>query len=436
MLAPLFLWLLGGCQEDQSAFTFQELNYNKVRSSFSAILFNNNGDLLTQGVTDMLIPIEVSPATAVLNVTTSTNWSTAEIVKAGGDNFVKIDVTPNDGDERIAQVRIMTGTGADEQGLILYVRQEPAISVNPSNLLAKAIAETHTLQILSSGSWTVEKDAPWLTLGQTTGTGDASLTVSVGLNTSVEPRTATLIFTVGGYKTEVLVSQSGNILVEDMIDMTYVEGGTFNMGCTPEQLATGSCSADEQLPRMVTVNSFYISQYMVTQDLWRTVMGADHPTMFEGPRLPVETVSWDDAQEFLEKLNELTGKQYRLATEAEWEYAARGGRLSQTYVYSGSNSAAQVAWYSKTLTQDVGLLAPNELGLYDMSGLLYEWVSDWYQASFPATPLVNPTGPLTGDRKVLKGGSYRNGVANVRVSKRAREPRDRRSDNIGFRIAL
>jgi formylglycine-generating enzyme required for sulfatase activity len=185
-------------------------------------------------------------------------------------------------------------------------------------------------------------------------------------------------------------------------NMIYVEGGTFMMGSNEGE-------ADEKPVHSVTVNSFYISKYEVTQKEWINIMGSN-PSYFKGDNLPVERVSWNDVQEFIKKLNQKTGQKYRLPTEAEWEYAARGGNKSNGYKYSGSNNKDEVAWYynnSNSKTHEVGTKAPNELGIYDMTGNVWEWCSDWYDENYyKNSPSNNPKGPNSGDYRVLRGGSW------------------------------
>jgi formylglycine-generating enzyme required for sulfatase activity len=193
-------------------------------------------------------------------------------------------------------------------------------------------------------------------------------------------------------------------------EMVFVQGGTFRMGCTGEQ--GSDCHDDERPAHSVTLSNFYVGKYEVTQAQWKAVMGSN-PSYFKGDNLPVEQVSWDDVQEFIRKLNAQTGKQYRLPTEAEWEYAARGGSKSGGYKYSGSSSIKNVAWFDEDWENGsphlVGEKRPNELGIYDMSGNVYEWCSDWY-GNYPASAQSNPVGASSGSNRVFRGGSW-NGEA-------------------------
>ena len=216
--------------------------------------------------------------------------------------------------------------------------------------------------------------------------------------------------------------------------MVYVSGGTFTMGATSEQ---GSDAYDWEKPaHSVTLSGYYIGKYEVTQGLWKAVMGSN-PSYFKGDNLPVEHVSWDEVQEFLRKLNEITGKNYRLPTEAEWEFAARGGNSSRGYKYSGSNSIGNVAWYdgnSGDRTHAVGTKSPNELGIYDMSGNVYEWCQDWY-GDYSSSSQRNPKGPNGGSRRVFRGGSWHS-ARDCRVSCRSGFTPDFRYFPLGFRLAL
>ena len=219
--------------------------------------------------------------------------------------------------------------------------------------------------------------------------------------------------------------------------MIKVEGGTFRMGATSEQI---NYDDDEKPVHSVTLSDYYIGETEVTQELWAAVMGSN-PSEFTGnDQRPVERVSWDDCQEFIEKLNSLTGKQFRLPTEAEWEYAARGGKYSRGYNYSGSNKANEVAWYygnSGSKTHPVKTKKANELGLYDMSGNVFEWCNDWYDDNYYRnSPQTNPTGPSRGENRVLRGAGWNISSWSVRVSDRHSHTPDIRFRNFGLRLAL
>ncbi|MCI7781066.1 MAG: formylglycine-generating enzyme family protein [Bacteroidales bacterium] len=214
------------------------------------------------------------------------------------------------------------------------------------------------------------------------------------------------------------VSSTSNVVLDSLIaNMVYVSGGTFTMGATSEQ--GSDAEDDEKTTHRVTLSSFYIGKYEVTQGLWKAVMDTN-PSDWKGDNLPVENVSWDDCQDFIRKLNAMTGKNFRLPTEAEWEFAARGGNSSRGYKYAGSDNIDDVAWYngnSGDKTHSVGTKSPNELGIYDMSGNVWEWCQDWY-GSYSSYPQTNPTGASNGLGRVLRGGSWNYNAWRCRSSHR------------------
>ena len=231
--------------------------------------------------------------------------------------------------------------------------------------------------------------------------------------------------------------------------MVRVAGGTFQMGATPEQ--ESDAGSNEYPVHSVTLSDYYIGETEVTQALWYAVMGQS-PTssgsQWEssyglGDNYPAYYVSWQDCQTFISKLNELTGMSFRLPTEAEWEFAARGGNSSQGYKYAGSNTIGDVAWYydnSYALgssspnygTHAVGTKDPNELGLYDMSGNVCEWCQDWYSSS----PQTNPTGPSSGSNRVIRGASWCSNARYCRVAFRVGSTLSFRYYDLGLRLAL
>ena len=226
--------------------------------------------------------------------------------------------------------------------------------------------------------------------------------------------------------------EGGTFVVNSVrFTMVPVEGGTFQMG---------SEDSDDSKPvHQVKVSSFSIGQTEVTQELWEAVMGTN-PSNWKGLKLPVEQVSWNDCQLFISKLNELTGKTFRLPTEAEWEFAARGGIKSMGFKYAGRDNIDDVAWYglnSGLKTHEVGTKQPNELGLYDMTGNVWEWCQDWYASDYYSSSVgSNPTGPASGSYRVYRGGSWYKNSGYCRVSDRFNSSPSYRNNDLGFRLAL
>ena len=256
------------------------------------------------------------------------------------------------------------------------------------------------------------------------------IATSCGKDEPDEPKTET--FTVNGVS----------------FKMVAIKGGTFTMGADGDDFDYLEKPAHE-----VTLSSYCIGQTEVTQALWQAVMGSN-PSYFSSRKnyatnlqRPVECVSWNDCQTFITKLNQLTGRTFRLPTEAEWEFAARGGNKSQGYKYSGSNNIDDVAWYWFSVrsqvnddavygtTQTVATKAPNELGLYDMSGNVWEWCQDWFDA-YSSDAQTNPVGPSTGDKRVNRGGSWLNFEYTFHVSLRSCFDPTKTSDCFGLRLAL
>jgi formylglycine-generating enzyme required for sulfatase activity len=216
------------------------------------------------------------------------------------------------------------------------------------------------------------------------------------------------------------------------IELVSVKGGCYSMGDT-----SGDGYPNEKPVHKVCVSNFYIGKYEVTQGQWKRVMGSN-PSRFSscGENCPVENVSWNDVQEFIGKLNRQSGKNYRLPTEAEWEYAARSGGKSQKY--SGGDDLDSVGWYSSNSggkTHPVGQKRPNGLGIYDMTGNVWEWCSDWHgDKYYSESPRDNPMGPSSGSTRVGRGGSWGNLAAHARASLRFRLDPDSRDVILGFRL--
>ena len=218
-------------------------------------------------------------------------------------------------------------------------------------------------------------------------------------------------------------------------NMIHVQGGSFSMGATAEQ--TIHVMDKEKPVHTITLDDYYIGQTEVTQALWEAVMGSN-PSQHVGDNLPVEMVTWEDCHRFTNKLQELTGLPFRLPTEAEWEYAARGGQQSTGFQFSGDSILKNVGWYGKNalhVTQYVGSKQMNELGLYDMSGNVWEWVEDW-MGDYSEEPQTNPRGPEKGEDNIMRGGSVYSFDWCCRISVRRDMLPGHKFKDIGFRLAL
>ena len=227
-------------------------------------------------------------------------------------------------------------------------------------------------------------------------------------------------------------SRKNNSLI--VPQMVFVNGGTFIMG-------NNKANTNEKPEHKVTLHDFYIGKYEVTQAQWRAVMHTSPSVFSRCDDGPEENISWNEVQIFIRKINALTGKHYRLPTEAEWEYAAKGGNKSVGYQYSGSDNISRVAWMadnSNAVTHPVGQKQGNELGIFDMCGNVWEWCADWYDEQFfskPDAQMPNPGGPASGTFRIVRGGSwYSNDYCSRPTYRDAFIPHGR-SINIGFRLA-
>ena len=394
-------------------------------------------------------------ATQTITVSSNTSWTCA----SSDDAWCK--VTPASATAATVTITANATTKARKATLTFKAVNKEAtvevtqpghnaeLSVSPTALEFERVPTAgQTVTVNCNENWNVACEASWCKGENKTAAG---FTVTVTQNQSLNTRTATINVTSDSGKTAtVSVKQKGgSIDYEDygedtqlaLANTTYtangvsftmvaVEGGTFQMGST-----TGK--SDEQPVHEVKLSAFSIGQTEVTQELWEAVMGSN-PSYFKGQKLPVEWVSWHDCQTFISKLNQLTGKQFRLPTEAEWEFAARGGTKSKGYTYSGSNTIDDVAWYwsnSGNKTHEVATKQANELGIYDMSGNVWEWCQDWY-SKYSSSAINNPTGPTSGSIRVYRGGSWVITATNCRVAYRYSGAPEITNDSLGFRLAL
>ena len=388
-------------------------------------------------------------------VSSDQTWCSVSPTSGSNNGSVKVKVSENtQTSARTATITVKTDAGSRT----VSVTQSGAsgqVSLSVSDMEFAAGSGSKIFSIKSNTTWAVSSDKNWCIVSPTSGSGEGSVTVSVDENTSTSSRTATITVESATIKRTLAVTQNGvtptptpasqdrSFTVGGVtFKMIAVEGGTFTMGATSEQ---GSDAYDNEKPtHSVTLSSYSIGETEVTQALWQAVMGSN-PSYFSGSQKPVEQVSWNDCQDFIRRLNSLTGENFRLPTEAEWEYAARGGNKSRGYKYAGSNNIDNVAWYWDNIpsqssgsagygTQVVASKSPNELGLYDMSGNVWEWCQD-RSGSYSSGSQTNPTGPSSGDGRVGRGGGWGGGARLCRVSNRSyHDPT--RFNSIGLRLAL
>ena len=272
-------------------------------------------------------------------------------------------------------------------------------------------------------------------------TDKKSVTISEGQTMSISGTlSSNTASSSNGYASSSSLSSGGNTISIPVkkgisIEMVKVEAGTFMMGATSEM--ENPYSWEKPVHQVTLPHDYYMGKYEVTQALWKTVMGSN-PSYFKGDDLPVEEVSWEDCQEFISKLNSMIGRKFRLPTEAEWEYAARGGKKSRGYQYGGSSNISDVAWYdgnSGSKTHPVGMKQANELGIYDMSGNVYEWCQDW-KGSYVNSSQTNPTGAVSGSYRVYRGGSWYYDARYCRSSYRNSGAPGCRLNRLGLRLVL
>ena len=283
----------------------------------------------------------------------------------------------------------------------------------------------HQVEVRKDG-YATNKKSVMISEGQT-----ASISGTLSSNTASSSN---------GYASSSSVSSGSNVISIPVrngitIEMVKVEAGTFMMGATSEM--QNPYDDEKPVHQVALTNDYYMSKYEVTQALWQAVTGKN-PSKFKGDNLPVERVSWNDCQVFIRNLNNMTGRKFRLPTEAEWEYAARGGKKSRGYQYSGSSNIYDVAWFddiNRNKKHPVGTKQANELGLYDMSGNVWEWCQDRY-GSYSSSFQKNPTGAIMGEYRVFRGGRWGANERIGRTSCRSYCTPDFSYFNLGLRLAL
>lgn len=387
-------------------------------------------------------------------VSSDQTWCNISPTSGSGDGSVTVSVDENkETSERTATITVKSDAG-NKTIKVTQNGTEAVLTLSVNSLEFAAGSGSKIFRISSNTSWAISSNQNWCSISPTSGSGDGSVTVSVDENSSTSQRNATITVESATITRTLAVTQSGATPPASQdrtftvggvtFKMIAVEGGTFTMGATSEQ--GSDADSDEKPAHTVTLSSYSIGETEVTQALWQAVMGQKptsdgsqwNSTYGLGANRPAYYVSWNDCQEFIKKLNSITGENFRLPTEAEWEFAARGGNKSRGYKYAGSNSVDNVAWYwdnSNNGTHNVGTKQANELGLYDMSGNVWEWCQDWYD-SYSSGSQTNPTGPASGNNRVDRGGCWIGSARFCRVSSRDNYIPTFRIYYLGLRLAL
>lgn len=324
----------------------------------------------------------------------------------------------------------------EENQVIRIIQDGIRIEFESSEYEVEYMASTLNITIKANSEIETDKDFDWVDIQ----CQENNIVLNVARNYSMASRSGNIYIKAGDIVKQIAIRQKACTWY-DSFEMVFVEGGTFTMGA--QRKDNGIENYDESAYEVespvhsVTVDGFYIGKFEVTQVQWENAMG-NNPSTNKGDNFPVETVTWDEVQEFISLLNAETGLEYRLPTEAEWEYAARGGKLSGNYKYSGTPIVGACAWYysnSQGTPHEVGLKEPNELGLFDMSGNVREWCEDWFDY-YPSDDVSNPHGPVAGSGKVNRGGSWTTPAVNCRNTYRQTNYKYESAQDLGFRLVL
>ncbi len=402
---------LSSCSEDDSV----SLSISKDNLSFSAVGGEQVVDIISDGIWECEY---------------SEDW----ILVRQQQNKIRVIVDENlTEEERSANIHILCN---NEVRSIITVTQSGLILNTISDITIQHMGEEITLPIESNSDWSIENITDWIEAIKQ----NDDIIIRVHRNYLMSERNGNIIIKVGDISKRIEIKQDASPWYESF-EMIKVTSGNFYMGA--QKTASDMENYDESAYGIespvhhVTVGNYSIGKFEVTQIQWVAAMGTN-PSSIQGDNLPVENVSWDDVQNFINILNEKSGKTYRLPTEAEWEFAARGGNESEGFKYSGFSVIGACGWYysnSEATTHDVGTKEANELGIYDMSGNVREWCNDWFDY-YTSSDIMDPQGPNYGDMKVNRGGSWTTPAVNCRNSYRHTDFPNESSQDLGFRLVL
>lgn len=319
---------------------------------------------------------------------------------------------------------------------ITVTQRGTALAIENKVLTIDSNSEDITIPVSCNNQWTFKNPLSWCSAYK----NEDNIFLTVERNYSMNERSGIITINSGEVSLDITISQSGCQWFESF-EMIKVEGGAFYMGAQKNSSEEDNYDAYayqiESPVHKVSVSSYAIGKFEVTQAQWSAAMG-NNPSNIQGENLPVENVTWEDVQSFISVLNEKSGLNYRLPTEAEWEFAAKGGNMSNAFYYSGNPVLGACGWFysnSKATTHEVGTKFPNELGIYDMSGNVREWCNDWFKY-YSSSDEENPQGASDGSTKVNRGGSWTTPASNCRNTYRHTDYPHESALDLGFRLVL
>lgn len=375
----------------------------------------------------------------VVNITSDANWnceySSEWLLVRQQQNRIRVVVDANTSAAQRFDVIKITANGS-VQSEIRVTQNGTEISINNTSVTAESKGENISIPIQSNVQWSFDNENEWCDAQK----GDGKLELAVTRNYSMVERVGTIKISSGEVSQSITITQSGCQWFESF-EMVDVEAGLFYMGAQKTtsngQNYDASAYQIEAPVHEVSLNSYSIGKFEVTQAQWMAAMGRN-PSTNQGANLPVENVTWVEVQEFITLLNEESGLNYRLPTEAEWEFAAKGGSKSDGFKYSGNSVLGACGWYysnSEASTHEVGSKEANELGIFDMSGNVREWCNDWF-GYYDSSSANNPLGASDGSMKVNRGGSWTTPAVNCRNTYRHTDYPYESAQDLGFRLAL
>ena len=375
----------------------------------------------------------------IVDILTDAYWNyeyTAEwlLVRQQQDK-IRVIVSENPTTAERSDVIKITVNGATQKE-IKVTQEGTEIAIDGNTVTVSSKGETISVPIQSNVKWTVDNEIEWCSVQKK----DSNLEISVDRNYKMEERSGVIAIHSGEVSNDITITQLGCEWFESF-EMVEVEEGRFLMGAQKSHSSEANYDVNafqiESPVHQVSLSTYAIGKFEVTQAQWVAAMGSN-PSTNQGDNLPVENVTWQQVQEFITLLNEASGLNYRLPTEAEWEFAAKGGNLTDGLKYSGNSVLGACGWYysnSEATTHEVGTKEANELGIYDMSGNVREWCNDWF-GSYEASDVQDPQGTNQGNMKVNRGGSWATPAANCRNTYRHTDYPNESALDLGFRLAI